>query len=79
MKPIKAGTGTQGKYTEVGPLLKRTLAICEKALGTDQPEVATSLNTTWPVSTAPAGPAGRSGKSGHSEIELIQIAFLRIP
>jgi CHAT domain-containing protein/Tfp pilus assembly protein PilF len=34
----------QGKYDEVIPLTQRSLAIREKALGTDHPSVATSLN-----------------------------------
>ena len=33
----------RGKYAEAEPLLKRALAIREKALGTDHPDVATSL------------------------------------
>ncbi len=35
---------TQGKYAEAEPLLKRALAIAEKARGPDHPDVATSLN-----------------------------------
>ena len=35
---------TQGKYAEAEPLHKRSLAIWEKALGKDHPNVATSLN-----------------------------------
>ncbi|CAN0533713.1 unnamed protein product, partial [Laminaria digitata] len=35
----------QGKYEEAGPLCERSLAICEKALGPDHPDVAQSLNT----------------------------------
>ena len=34
---------TQGKYGEDEPLYKRSLAISEKALGPDHPDVATSL------------------------------------
>jgi CHAT domain-containing protein/Tfp pilus assembly protein PilF len=34
----------QGKYDEAIPLAQRSLAIREKALGTDHPNVATSLN-----------------------------------
>jgi tetratricopeptide (TPR) repeat protein len=34
----------QGKYAEAEPLFKRSLAIKEKALGSDHPSVATSLN-----------------------------------
>ena len=34
----------QGKYAEAEPLFKRALAIREKALGKDHPDVATSLN-----------------------------------
>ena len=33
----------QGKYGEAEPLYKRSLAITEKALGPDHPDVATSL------------------------------------
>ena len=33
----------QGKYAEGEPLIKRALAILEKALGPDHPRVATSL------------------------------------
>ena len=35
---------TQGQYAEAEPLYKRALAISEKALGPDHPDVATSLN-----------------------------------
>jgi tetratricopeptide (TPR) repeat protein len=35
---------TQGQYAQAEPLYKRTLAIKEKALGPDHPDVATSLN-----------------------------------
>ena len=34
----------QGRYADAEPLYKRSLAICEKALGPDHPDVATSLN-----------------------------------
>ncbi|CAN0535323.1 unnamed protein product, partial [Laminaria digitata] len=34
----------QGNYAEAGPLYKRSLAIDEKALGPEHPNVATSLN-----------------------------------
>ncbi len=33
----------QGKYAEAEPLYQRSLAIMEKALGPDHPDVATSL------------------------------------
>ena len=33
----------QGKYAEAEPLYKRSLAISEKALGPEHPDVATSL------------------------------------
>ncbi len=33
----------QGRYTEAEPLYKRSLAIWEKALGAEHPDVATSL------------------------------------
>ncbi len=33
----------QGKYAEAEPLYKRALAIWEKALGPEHPDVATSL------------------------------------
>ncbi len=33
----------QGKYAEAEPLLKRALAIVEKALGPEHPDVAASL------------------------------------
>jgi tetratricopeptide (TPR) repeat protein len=35
---------SQGRNAEAEPLYKRSLAIREKALGPDHPEVATSLN-----------------------------------
>ena len=35
---------TQGDYAKAEPLYKRSLAILEKALGSDHPGVATSLN-----------------------------------
>ena len=44
-------TGAQGKYAEAEGLYKRALAIDEKALGADHPDVATTL-TTWPSCTA---------------------------
>jgi hypothetical protein len=34
---------SQGDYTNAEPLLKRALAIWEKALGPDHPNVATTL------------------------------------
>ncbi len=34
----------QGRYAEAEPLYKRALAIKEKVLGPEHPEVATSLN-----------------------------------
>jgi tetratricopeptide (TPR) repeat protein len=34
---------TQGQYAQAEPLYKRALAITEKALGPDHPDVATSL------------------------------------
>ena len=34
----------QGRYAEAEPLYKRALAIDEKALGPDHPDVATALN-----------------------------------
>ena len=34
---------SQGKYEQAEPLYKRSLAIVEKALGPDHPNVATSL------------------------------------
>jgi CHAT domain-containing protein/tetratricopeptide (TPR) repeat protein len=36
---------TQGHYVEAEPLLKRSLAAKEKALGPDHPDIARSLNT----------------------------------
>ena len=36
--------GTQGRYAEVEPLIKRALAIREKALGPEHPDVAASLH-----------------------------------
>ncbi len=35
---------TQGRYADAEPLYKRSLAIREKALGPDHPDVASSLN-----------------------------------
>ncbi len=35
---------TQGQYAQAEPLFKRALAIAEKALGPDHPNVAMSLN-----------------------------------
>ena len=35
---------SQGKYAEAEPLYQRALVIWEKALGSDHPEVGTSLN-----------------------------------
>lgn len=39
---------TQGKYAEAGLLYERSLAIQEKALGPEHPDMATSLNN-WAV------------------------------
>ena len=36
---------SQGRYAEAEPLHKRSLAIREKALGTDHPDVANGLNS----------------------------------
>lgn len=35
----------QGKYAEAEPLLKRSLAIREKVLGPEHPDVASSINS----------------------------------
>ena len=37
----------QGRYAQAEPLYKRALAIREKALGPDHPDVAQSLLRTW--------------------------------
>ncbi len=39
-----AGSTGAGRYAEAEPLLQRSLAILEKALGPEHPHVATSLN-----------------------------------
>ena len=49
-----SSTATQGRYAEAEPLYQRALAIREKALGPDHPDVATA-STTWPCSTATQG------------------------
>jgi tetratricopeptide (TPR) repeat protein len=36
--------GAQGRYARAEPLYQRALAIREKALGPDHPDVATSLS-----------------------------------
>jgi tetratricopeptide (TPR) repeat protein len=36
--------GARGQYTQAEPLFKRALAIDEKALGPNHPDVATSLS-----------------------------------
>ena len=36
--------GAMGRYAEAEPLYRRSLAIWEKQLGRDHPDVATSLN-----------------------------------
>ena len=43
-------TGPQGRYADAEPLFKRALAIREKALGPDHPDVA-RRSTTWLCST----------------------------
>ena len=35
----------QGRFGEAEPLVKRSIAILEKALGPEHPDVASSLNT----------------------------------
>jgi tetratricopeptide (TPR) repeat protein len=37
-------SGSEGRYGEAEPLYRQALAISEKALGPDHPDVATSLN-----------------------------------
>ena len=37
--------GAQGKYDQAEPLFKRSLAIREKALGPEHPDVATALES----------------------------------
>ena len=64
----------QGKYAEAEPLFKRSLAILEKALGPEHPNVATSLenwakllrqiNRDAEAAKLEAGP-GESGKVGN--------------
>jgi len=39
----------QGRYDEVEPLYQRSLAIVEKALGPEHPDVATSLENYAPL------------------------------
>ena len=46
----------QGKYAEVGALLQRSLAIAEKALGPEHPNVAVSLNTLAGLHSPPSWP-----------------------
>ena len=51
-------TEAQGRYADAEPLYKRALAISEKALGPDHPDVATSLNNLAVLYRAP-GPLCR--------------------
>ena len=48
----------QGRYAKVAPLYRRSLAIAEKVLGPEHPNVATSL-TTWRRSTTPSASTPR--------------------
>lgn len=41
---VTLSTAFQGKYSEAEPLYKRSETICEKALGSEHPHVATALN-----------------------------------
>ena len=43
----------QGRYADAEPLHKRSLAIREKALGPDHPDVAQSLNNLAAVISQP--------------------------
>ena len=36
---------SQGRYADAGPLVRRALAIYEKAFGPEHPNVATGLNS----------------------------------
>lgn len=42
--PTPCTTACQGKYTEADPLYERSLAILEKVLGPEHPDLASSLN-----------------------------------
>ena len=64
---------TQGKYTEAEPLYKRSLRIREKALGTDHPYVATSLNNLTGLYRA----TGRAADAETLEKEASRIEAIR--
>ena len=51
-----------GKYAEAIPLARRVLALHEKALGPDHPNVGTSLNT-WPGCTRARAATPRPSRS----------------
>jgi len=51
----------QGRYAEAEPLYKRSLAIMEKALGPQHPDVAQSLNNLAGLYNAQARESGELG------------------
>ena len=64
----------QGKYAEAEPLHKRALAIWEKALGPDHPNVATSLRNY----AALLRKTGRSDEAAALEMRAAAIRIKRI-
>ena len=60
----------QGQYAKAEPLYQRALAICEKALGPEHPDVATCLENyapcyeKWAVRRKRTAGSSRAGNSG---------------
>ena len=59
----------QGRYAEAEPLYQRSLAIREKALGPEHPDVATSLENYAALLRA----TGRSAEAGKMEARAKEI------
>jgi Tetratricopeptide repeat len=72
----------QGQYAKAEPLYQRSLAIAEKALGPEHPEVATSLNNLAALyraqgQYAKAEPLESVKKSGVCECHRLEGCLLR--
>ena len=63
----------QGNYAEAAPLYRRSLAIWEKALGPEHPDVATSLENY----AALLRKSGRSAEAGKMESRAKAISAKR--
>ncbi|CAN0398781.1 unnamed protein product, partial [Laminaria digitata] len=69
----------QGNYAEAGPLYKRSLAIREKALGPEHPDVAMSLNNLAELFRAQVRTAFGNSISSKCLMSLFETALDTLP